>query len=82
MPGPFGLPHEWGPVADLTCPHCGDQLESFEHVSRFVCPCGFKVSAGTVEQIQKFTNHGHYNGPGICRGYGYGLKNYQNETPF
>ena len=82
MPGPFGLPVEWGTVADLKCPHCSDGLESFEHVGRFICPCGFKISAGTVEQIKKFTKYSHYSGPGICRGYGFGLIHFKNETPF
>lgn len=81
--GPFALPTQWARIGDLTCPVCGDELEEFAHVQHFTCyRCGFFIYHATVERIKKFIKFGEYHGPGINRGYGFGLKNFGNETPF
>lgn len=81
--GPFALPVSWASVADLTCPVCGRELEEFAHVSRYTCyDCGFYIATGTLERIKSFIKFGEYQGPGISRGYGFGLTQFKNETPF
>lgn len=81
--GPFGLPVTWGSIDRLECPLCSDPLEEFAHVHRFTCyRCGFFISPVTVERIKKFIKFGEYRGPGISSGYGFGLKHFENETPF
>jgi len=82
-PGLFALPHEWGPVARHTCPVCCSELEEFAHVQRLTCyECGFYISTRVYEIIKSGTRNQKYTGPGISRGYGFGLIHFKNETPF
>ena len=73
--GPSGLPVSLDSVRRLQCPRCMDELEDFAHVSRYVCySCGFKVSFATVARIQL--------GEKVFSGYGFGLSQFKDETPF
>jgi hypothetical protein len=83
LPGLFALPHEWGPVAAGSCPVCGLELEHFDHAGRYTCyECGFYISTRVYEIIKSGTRNQKYTGPGISRGYGFGLIHFKNETPF
>ena len=73
--GPLGLPVDWSTIKNLQCPRCIYPLEDFPHVSRYVCYlCGFKISFATVAKL--------YLESHIPRGYGMGLPQFKDETPF